>query len=139
MNTKNPYRSITTKTFKKLLDELPQTVQEEARKGFKMWKDDLHAVGWKKLTGMAAEVYSVEIGRRYRAIGILSKENEAVVWEFIGSHETYNKFIEKRRQMSFKNWTESVQFKPLDIRRKEKENMNTDEMHQKKFTQHLKK
>lgn len=121
MNMKNlSYRSITTKTFKKLLSELPEAVQEEAREGFKRWKTDPAQVGWKKLAGMTAEVYSVEIGRRYRAIGVLSKENHAVVWTFVGSHETYNNFISKRRQMSNNDWVAGAPFKSLSERQKEK-------------------
>jgi len=97
-------RSIVTPQFRKMLADLPEAVQAQARKGFERWKEDPKSVGWKSLSGMHADVYSVEIGLRYRAIGVLSKEHDAVVWMFAGSHETYNNYVELRRQMSQKNW-----------------------------------
>lgn len=92
---KNPYRSIVTDTFRSMLAGLPEHIQKEARKGFEVWKQDPSAVGWKKLKAQD-DIYSVEIGKRYRAVGVLSKEYSAVVWMFVGSHEDYNKYINVR-------------------------------------------
>lgn len=97
-------RSIVTPQFRKLLASLPTRIQEDARAGFERWKQDPRAVGWKSLSGMRAEVYSVEIGAHHRAIAVLSKEHNTAVWMYVGSHEDYNKYIELRRQMTQKNW-----------------------------------
>ena len=100
------YRSIVTPKFRDMLDKLPEHVQKQAREGFNTWKRDPTLVGWKRLTGMKnnADVFSVEIGLRYRAIGVLSKEHNAVVWMFVGSHETYNNYIEIRRSLTQDKW-----------------------------------
>ncbi len=97
-------RSIVTPQFRKMLAELPERIQSDAREGFERWKQDPTSVGWKSLNGMHANVYSVQIGLRYRAIGVVSKEHDTVVWMFAGSHETYNKYVEFRRHMTQKNW-----------------------------------
>lgn len=97
-------RSIVAPQFRKMLEKLPARVQGEARAGFEKWKNDPRSVGWKRLSGMAADVHSVQIGNRYRALGVVSKEHDAVVWMFVGSHEDYNQFIEVRRKMSHDGW-----------------------------------
>lgn len=103
---KNTYRSIVTPKFRDMLAKLPNHIQKEAREGFEAWQKDPSLVGWKRLKMMnsTADVFSVEIGLRYRAIGILSKEHNAVVWVFAGSHETYNNFIDIRRSMNQEKW-----------------------------------
>lgn len=102
----NPYRSIVTPKFRDMLAKLPTHIQKEARAGFEAWQKDPALVGWKRLKMMnsTADVFSVEIGLRYRAIGVLSKEHNAVVWVFAGSHETYNNFIDIRRSMNQEKW-----------------------------------
>lgn len=112
------YRSIVTPQFRKLLNGLPERVQQEAREGFERWKNDPRSVGWKALSGMHAPVYSVEIGRRYRAMGVLDKERQAVVWVFVGSHETYNRFIEIHRKTTLNNWVPPKVSERLQARRK---------------------
>lgn len=103
---KNTYRSIVTPKFRDMLAKLPTHIQKEAREGFASWQKDPALVGWKRLKMMnsTADVFSVEIGLRYRAIGVLSKEHNAVVWVFAGSHETYNNFINVRRSMNQDKW-----------------------------------
>lgn len=98
-------RSIVSPNFKKMLEKLPPDVQEEAKSNFLKWKQDPSLVGWKKLAGMKANLFSVEIGRRYRAIAIVEKEHDAAVWMFVGSHETYNNWLNIHRQMTQENWT----------------------------------
>ena len=98
-------RSIVSPNFKKMLEKLPVDVQEEARANFLRWKENPTAVGWKKLAGIKANMFSVEIGRRYRAIAVVDKEHDAAIWMFVGSHETYNNWINIHRQMTQENWT----------------------------------
>lgn len=118
-------RSIVTPQFRKLLDSLPERVREDARAGFERWKQDPQAVGWKALSGMRANVYSVQIGMRHRAIAVFSKEHNTAVWMYVGSHEDYNNYVELRRQMTQKNWLatsmhrlETGLLQALDQRRK---------------------
>lgn len=105
-------RSIVTPQFRKMLASLPTKVQEDARAGFAKWKDSPQSVGWKRISGMRADVHSVEIGLRWRAIGVVSKEHNAVVWVFAGSHETYNNFISSHRKTATLGWI------PADIQKR---------------------
>lgn len=117
-------RSIVTKQFKKLLSGLPLNIQEDAKERFAKWKQNPELVGWKQVAGMRADVYSVEIGLRWRAIGVVSKEHNAVVWVFAGSHETYNKFISSHRKMAQGSWIHSDIEERLDNMRKAKTEKN---------------
>lgn len=111
-------RSLVSPAFRKMLDKLPQRVQDEARAGFAKWKENPQSVGWKRLSGMTAEVWSAQIGLRYRALGVVSREHNAVVWMFVGSHEDYNQFIDVRRQMHQDAWLNSGNLQArLDARR----------------------
>ena len=112
-------RSIVTSQFRKMLADLPPHVQKDARTGFSRWKEDKSSVGWKKINGMRADVRSVEIGRSWRALGIVSKEENAVVWCFVGSHETYNGFLEHRRQLSQGAWLGAAEIKEKLLARNE--------------------
>ena len=90
-------KSLTTKAFRKMLDDLPGDVQENARAGFRKWQENPASVGWKQLHGPRGDVWSAAIGNSYRAIGVVSKEHGAVAWVFIGSHEAYNGFVSNLR------------------------------------------
>lgn len=123
-------RSIVTPQFRKMLSELPERIQEEAREGFARWKEEPQSVGWKKLAGMHSDVYSVEIGRRYRAMCVVSKEHNTAVWVFAGSHETYNNFISIRRSMKIEGWLS----KDISERIKERREENAaKELHSSSF------
>ena len=98
-------RSIVLPSFRKLLARLPADIQDEARTGFEKWKQDPRSVGWKRLLGTRAELYSVHVGTKHRAIGVVDKANDAVVWMFVGSHETYNNWIDIHRQVAGTHWT----------------------------------
>ena len=100
-----------------MLEDLPKQVQQEAREGFERWKTDPRSVGWKRLSGMHADVHSVEIGRRWRALGVVSKEHNAVVWMFVGSHETYNRYIDIHRKMGQDAWIHASLRERLEQRR----------------------
>ena len=101
-------RSIVSPQFRKMLDKLPEHVQDEARECFEKWKVNPGAVGWKKLAGMVGDVWSTQIGLRYRAIGVVSREKNAVVWSFVGSHEDYNNYINVRRKLNTDEWLSPV-------------------------------
>lgn len=101
-------RSIVSPSFRKMLEKLPAHIQEEARSCFQKWKDNPSSVGWKRLAGTHADVWSSQIGLRYRAIGVVSKEHDAVVWMFVGSHEDYNNYINVRRKMGQDAWLGTV-------------------------------
>ena len=59
-----------TKRFWELLHALPRDVQLLARKNYELWRDDPRHPSLRfRLLGGTSDLYSVRIGRDYRAIG----------------------------------------------------------------------
>ncbi len=85
-------KSRKTKSFKKLFERLPSEVKEQARQSYILWSQNrLHpSLHFKKISEQK-DLFSVRIGIRYRAIGLL-KEN-VIYWHWIGSHEDYNNLV----------------------------------------------
>ena len=83
-------KSIRTEQFNKLLAQLPAQVQEQAREGYRLFKENPHnpRLYFKRISP-TRPLYSVRVGYSYRAIGRL--EGDTIRWEWIGSHEDYNK------------------------------------------------
>jgi len=76
------------KSFWRCYEKLPVHVQKLADKNFALFK----ANPWHASLGSSkkGEIYTVEIGRSYRA---LARERTGhYYWFWIGTHEEYNKF-----------------------------------------------
>lgn len=89
-------KSRVTRGFWKLFAQLPKHIQAEARNLYHVWqRDPFHSsLHFKKLgVSEGFPVYSIRIGRKWRALGIL--EDDTVKWFWIGSHEAYNQIIKK--------------------------------------------
>jgi hypothetical protein len=89
-------KSRVTRGFWKLFEQLPKQVQTDARSLHLIWRSDpFHASLHFKKVGVSEgiPVYSIRIGRKWRALGIL--EDDTVKWFWIGSHEAYNKIIKQ--------------------------------------------
>ena len=87
-------RSRTTKTFWKLHDALPQSVRLQAQIIYIRWKrDPFHTSLDFKRISQRLPVYSVRIGRSWRALG--RRDDDTVTWFWIGSHEAYNQIIKQ--------------------------------------------
>jgi hypothetical protein len=71
-------------------EQLPQNVQELARKQYRIWqRDPFHpSMHFKELKD---DIWSVRIGQHYRALG--RRSGEMIVWFWIGTHEEYNKLV----------------------------------------------
>lgn len=76
------------RSFWKSYDKLPQHVQRLAHKQFALFKKNPQhtSLGFQK----KGSVYTVEIGRSYRAIA--RERGGGYYWFWIGTHEDYNKF-----------------------------------------------
>ena len=86
--------SQTTEKFRKAFNKLPEKIQNEAREKFKEWKINPFQENLKfKKIHSAKEVYSVRIGTGWRSLGI--KENNGIVWFWIGSHSEYDNLLSK--------------------------------------------
>jgi len=75
-------------SFWKCYEQLPQQIQKLADRKFALFKNNPRhpSLGFKKKGG----VYTVDIGRSYRAIARERSGN--YYWFWIGTHEAYNNF-----------------------------------------------
>jgi hypothetical protein len=78
-------KSNITQSFRKLFNELPLSVQKQARKSYILWKKDLghNSLQFKKVS-QKQPIYSVRVGINYRALGLI--ENEQIYWFWIGTY-----------------------------------------------------
>lgn len=87
-------KSKTTKTFWKLLNALPLEVQQQAWDSYRAWQTDLWNSRFEfKPVHPSQPFYSVRINYSYRAVGI--RNQEEIVWFWIGSHSDYNNLLNR--------------------------------------------
>ena len=72
---------------------LPHSVKNQAIAAYRMFlQDPFHpSLQFKQIDPSDASVYSARIGRNWRALG--KRQNDAIYWFWIGSHEEYNTII----------------------------------------------
>ncbi len=84
--------SHTTERFWKAFEKLPSYIQRKARETYQVWKQNPYQPSLQfKPIHPSKPIYSVRIGIGWRAVGV--KDNDTVVWFWIGSHEEYNNLI----------------------------------------------
>jgi len=84
--------SRTTSQFWKLYRSLPEEVQRRADKAYQLWLLNPYAQSlYFKRVGKQQPVYSVRIGREYRALGLL--QGDTVLWFWIGAHDVYERLL----------------------------------------------
>jgi hypothetical protein len=83
-------RSATTRRFWQLFQALPADVQHLATKNYRLWlRNPGHpSLHFRQLRG-TDDLWSVRIGKGYRAIGQVEAGN--ITWTWIGSHAEYNR------------------------------------------------
>ena len=74
---------------------LPLEIRQLADKGYALWrKDPWHAsLHFKPLAGRE-DLWSVRVGRQYRALA--RRNGELVVWVWIGHHSEYDSLLRQR-------------------------------------------
>jgi hypothetical protein len=83
-------KSRTVPDFWRLFRDLPPGVQRKAYRSYRLWRANPSAPSLRfKRVSEAEPIYSVRIGRRYRALGLL--EGGTVYWYFIGDHDDYER------------------------------------------------
>jgi hypothetical protein len=84
--------SRTTRQFWRLFSKLPDEVQREAKRAYRLFLSDPAHPGlqFKKLDGEDA-IYSARIGLDYRALGVMKKSR--IVWYWIGGHADYDRLV----------------------------------------------
>jgi hypothetical protein len=84
--------SHTSKRFREAFRRLPTHVQKQAQEAYRLFRQNPYQASLKfKQIHPAKPIYSVRIGRNHRAIG--TKQNQEIIWFWIGSHEDYNNLI----------------------------------------------
>ena len=88
-------RSHTDARFWKFYDALPQDVQQSADKAYQLWQSDPYHPSFQfKRIDPQEPIYSVRVGRKYRALGRL--EGDTIIWFWIGSHADYDTRLKGR-------------------------------------------
>jgi hypothetical protein len=82
---------FTTPQFWKLYGHLPKSLQDLADKNYELLKENPQhpSLHFKKANGL----WSVRVGRNFRALGF--DEKEGIVWFWIGAHEEYERILNK--------------------------------------------
>ncbi|HLP91315.1 MAG TPA: hypothetical protein VK184_22375 [Nostocaceae cyanobacterium] len=87
-------KSSVTKTFRKQLDQLPASVQEQAAKAYDLWRSDpYHNSLQFKLVSQRQPIYSARVGINYRVLGLL--EENHIYWFWIGTHDEYDELLRR--------------------------------------------
>lgn len=87
-------KSRTVADFWKQFYALPPDVQERANRAYRQWRANPFAHGlYFKRVSDAEPLYSVRIGRKCRAVGLL--EGDTMFWYFIGKHEEYDRELKR--------------------------------------------
>jgi hypothetical protein len=83
-----------TDEFIELFAKLPKSVQERARKNYRLWRADPAHPGlhFKRIHGLEA-MYSVRVGIGWRAAELV--EGDTIYWFWIGSHGDYDKLLKQ--------------------------------------------
>lgn len=85
-------KSHTTPKFWKAYDRLPKSIQEHANVAYALWRQNpFHPSLQFKRVDPEEPIYSVRVGRGYRALGWL--EGDTVVWFWIGDHDEYDRIL----------------------------------------------
>lgn len=86
-------KSRVTEDFLALLADLPTEVRARARKNYRLWQQNpSHPSLHFKRVHSADPIYSIRVGLRWRALGLL--EWDTIHWFWIGSHADYDGMID---------------------------------------------
>ncbi len=87
-------KSRATPRFWAAYRDLPDDVQETARKAYRLFRDNPQhpSLQFKKVHSREP-IYSVRISLGYRAVALL--ENDEVTWFWIGSHAAYDRLLDQ--------------------------------------------
>jgi mRNA-degrading endonuclease RelE of RelBE toxin-antitoxin system len=87
-------KSSVTKTFRKRLNDLPASVQEQAAKTYTLWQEDPYYPSLQfKRVSQRQPIYSVRINLNYRVLGLL--ESDHIYWYWIGAHDEYDELLNR--------------------------------------------
>ena len=85
-------KSRTTTRFRAALAKLPVRVRRQARRTYRVFaKQPTHPSLQFKKVHPTQPIYSVRVGRGWRAVGVV--DGDDIVWFWIGSHADYDKLL----------------------------------------------
>ena len=88
-------KSKTLPSFWKHYEKLEEEIKKQARKAFKLWKQNpFHPSLHFKCGNSEEEIWSLRITKGYRALCLYEKD--LVVWFWIGNHDDYERLIKKK-------------------------------------------
>ncbi len=88
-------KSSVTKSFRKRLNQLPKSVQEQAEKTYDLWREDpYHNSLQFKRVSQRQPIYSARISLNYGVLGLLEEDNH-IYWFWIGAHDEYDELIKR--------------------------------------------
>jgi hypothetical protein len=86
--------SRTTRRFREAFGALPAAVRRQAREAYRQFRDDPYHPSLRfKQVHTTRPIYSVRIGRSYRALAV--RDDETVIWFWVGSHSDYDRLISR--------------------------------------------
>lgn len=86
--------SYLTEEFISLFRKLPESVRQQARKNYKLWRENpRHPSLHFKQIHSTEPIWSARVGIGWRVVGLV--EGNSIYWFWIGSHADYDKLIEK--------------------------------------------
>jgi hypothetical protein len=85
-------KSVATRRFWALFEELPDEIQELAVRSYDLWRRDPRhpSLHFRRLQG-SADRFTVRVGDHYRALGTLTADT--ITWVWIGSHGEYDRLV----------------------------------------------
>jgi len=87
-------KSSLTYDFIKRFRKLPSRIQQQARKNYKLWKQNPYHPSLEfKQVHQTRPIYSVRVALGWRAVGL--KDGGTISWFWIGSHADYDSIISK--------------------------------------------
>ncbi|MGZ3581900.1 MAG: ParE family toxin-like protein [Ktedonobacterales bacterium] len=86
-------KSLRTAQFRKHYAVLPPEIQRKADEAYQLFRQDPDhpSLHFKKVDDGDPELWSVRIGRRYRALGL--RRGDWIAWVWIGTHREYEERI----------------------------------------------
>ena len=86
--------SSVTREFRKRLDQLPASVQDQAAHAYALWRvNPYHPSLQFKRVSQRQPIYSVRVGLSYRAVGL--READHLYWFWIGTHAEYDELLRR--------------------------------------------
>lgn len=85
-------KSRVTEDFLDCFRKLPDAVKEQARKAYRLWKQNpAHPSLHFKRVHSSEPLYSARVSRGWRVLGLL--EEDTMTWFWVGSHAEYDTLI----------------------------------------------